>query len=312
MKPIITCGEILVEVMAKEKDQAFIEIGEYLGPYPSGAPAIFINQVAKLNTPAAIIGSVGNDDFGSACLKRLTQNGVDTSLIQVDPERPTGTAFVTYEQSGDRAFIFNIAHSAAGQVSLSEVSRARLKNASVFHVMGSSVFSTEAIALLKEAMGLAKEGGALISFDPNVRKELLGDKALFSFFKDVLAQTDIFLPSGEELFDLTGTQTESEALEAAFALGVSEIVLKKGHQGCAYFSPTEHYRCDAYKVDEVDATGAGDTFGATFIAARQNGIAPHQALMLANASGAMAVSAWGPMEGAANQAQIESFIASFA
>lgn len=311
MKEVITLGEILVEIMAKKTDQLFIEAGEFLGPYPSGAPAIFINQVAKMKVPASIIGSVGDDDFGKVCLKRLIDNGVNTSLIGVDKWLPTGTAFVRYQSNGSRDFIFNIRHSAAADFELTDIAKERLSTCSVLHVMGSSIFSHDVIHMMRSAIEIVKNNGGKISFDPNVRKELLGDSDLFAFFKEVLAKTDIFLPSGEELFALTNKHSLKDAVESALELGVSEIVLKQGSDGCAFYSHNDYFFVPSFSVEEVDATGAGDTFGATYIACRELGYSPRKSLELANASGAMAVSHWGPMEGAASEEELNKFMNAF-
>ncbi|TJW39703.1 MAG: sugar kinase, partial [Mesorhizobium sp.] len=64
MKKLVGAGEILVEIMAERIGQSFLEPGPLLGPYPSGAPAIFIGQAAALGQPAGLIGAVGDDDFG--------------------------------------------------------------------------------------------------------------------------------------------------------------------------------------------------------------------------------------------------------
>ncbi len=310
MKEVITLGEILVEVMSKHKDQTFTEAGEFLGPYPSGAPAIFINQVAKMGVPCSMLGSVGHDDFGIACLKRLTESGVSTRLIHKSASKPTGTAFVRYQSDGTRDFIFNIRHSAAAEISLTEDVKQSLKDCAVFHVMGSSIFSHELIELVREAIHIVKKHGGLVSFDPNVRKELLSDPELFRFFEDVLKVADIFMPSGDELFAMTHTDSLEEALSRVFANGTGEIVIKKGSDGCELYLPGEHYQQAPISVEEVDATGAGDTFGATYIAARQLGYSTEKSLSLANASGALAVSSWGPMEGAATEAELEQFMTS--
>lgn len=311
MKEVITLGEILVEIMAKKTNQLFIEAGEFLGPYPSGAPAIFINQVAKMKVPASIIGSVGDDDFGKVCLKRLIDNGVNTSLIGVNCELPTGTAFVRYQSNGNRDFIFNIRHSASAAFELTDIAKERLSTCAVLHVMGSSIFSHDVIHMMRAAIEIVKNNGGKISFDPNVRKELLGDSALFAFFKEVLAKTDIFLPSGEELFALTNKQILEDAVESALELGVSEIVLKQGSDGCAFYSHNDYFFMPSFSVEEIDATGAGDTFGATYIACRELGYSPEKSLGLANASGAMAVSHWGPMEGASSEEELNKFIDTF-
>jgi tagatose kinase len=82
MKQILTIGEILVEIIATERGDGFLEPINLLGPFPSGAPAIFIDQVARFGQPAAIIGCVGDDDFGRVNLNRLRRDGVDLSGVR--------------------------------------------------------------------------------------------------------------------------------------------------------------------------------------------------------------------------------------
>ncbi len=77
MKKIVTIGELLVEIMATERGEGFREPLALVGPFPSGAPAIFIDQAARFGQPCGMIGSVGNDDFGRVNLDRLASDGVD-------------------------------------------------------------------------------------------------------------------------------------------------------------------------------------------------------------------------------------------
>ena len=88
MKKVITIGEILVEIMATEPGDGFLEPIPLVGPFPSGAPAIFIDQVAKLGQPCGIIACVGNDDFGRVNTRRLARDGVDVSAIATHPSSP--------------------------------------------------------------------------------------------------------------------------------------------------------------------------------------------------------------------------------
>lgn len=126
MNKIMTMGEILVEIMATERGQSFRTQGTLVGPFASGAPAIFIDQVARLGAPAGIVGCVGDDDFGWLNIERLKRDGVDTSNIQVLKQAVTGSAFVTYRNDGDRDFIFNITNSASAQLSASNITEAAL------------------------------------------------------------------------------------------------------------------------------------------------------------------------------------------
>src|SRR6516225_7882685 len=141
MGKIMTLGEILVEIMATQRGQSLREPGALTGPYASGAPAIFIDQVAKLGVAAGIIGCVGDDAFGALNIDRLKNDGVDVSTIHVIKQATTGSAFVTYRKDGERDFVFNISNSASAQISPAHVDAKVLKDCSHFHVVGSSLFS---------------------------------------------------------------------------------------------------------------------------------------------------------------------------
>jgi hypothetical protein len=90
MKSILAIGEILVEIMATDKGNGFLEPVKLVGPFPSGAPAIFVDQAAKFGQPAAIIGCVGNDDFGRVNLDRLRRDGWTWKASGSTPKGPRG------------------------------------------------------------------------------------------------------------------------------------------------------------------------------------------------------------------------------
>ena len=80
--PTVTIGEILVEIVATSEGEGFLEPFNLIGPFPSGAPAIFIDQCARIGGSAAIVGVVGNDDFEIAVGLRgkRSQRGVKRVL----------------------------------------------------------------------------------------------------------------------------------------------------------------------------------------------------------------------------------------
>jgi len=133
---ITVIGEILVEVMADTIGDGFLEPIALTGPFPSGAPAIFIDQVAKLGQPCAIISAVGKDDFGRVNIDRLSGDGVDIDGVAISEDRPTGTAFVRYSETGDRDFVFNIHHSACGNFDLTKAQSSILSETDHLHIMG--------------------------------------------------------------------------------------------------------------------------------------------------------------------------------
>jgi fructokinase len=309
MAEIVAIGEILVEIMATEIGQTFLAPGLFRGPYPSGAPAIFADQAARMGARTALIGCVGPDDFGTLNLRRLEASGVETGWIRRIPDTTTGSAFVTYRPDGDRDFIFNIRNSASARLCADQLDPAAFAGCRFFHVMGSSLFDAKIAQTVREGAALAREAGALISFDPNIRKELLGVPEVRRTIEDILAEADLLLPSTADLSFLHPERAEDEAAELLMD-GRRMVVLKKGAAGCMLLRPGGSLTLPALAVEEVDPTGAGDCFGATFVASLVRGVPADQALRLANAAGALAVQKQGPMEGNSTPALIDAFLQS--
>lgn len=308
MRKILTIGEILVEIVATEKGDGFRQATPLIGPFPSGAPAIFIDQAGRLGQPCAMISRVGGDDFGHVNLERLKRDGVDISGIEVDPLGATGSAFVRYRTDGSRAFVFNIRDSACGRISLDQRATKLADECDHIHVMGSSLYSPSVVKSILAAIRMVKSGGGTVSFDPNLRPEILDSPGMREALLTVLDQTDLFLPSGAELFLFTQSKTEKEAISELLSAGIKAVVVKRGADGASYFDAQTSLSHPGFPVEEVDPTGAGDCFGATFVSFWLNGADPREALEFAAASGARAVMHFGPMEGASTRAELENFL----
>jgi tagatose kinase len=309
MKSILTIGEILVEIMATDKGNGFREPLSLVGPFPSGAPAIFIDQAARFGQPAAIIGCVGDDDFGRVNLDRLRRDGVNVEGVRIDPEMATGSAFVRYRSDGSRSFVFNIKHSASGQLALDEAARAVLDRSDHLHVMGTALFSPRIIDVVLECVEAIRARGGTISFDPNLRPEILNLSGLREACETLFRRCDLYLPSGVELYLFTDAKEEKAAIAEILGQGVRAIVHKRGANGACYFDAAAHLQQPGFQVDEVDPTGAGDCFGATFVSCWLRDMPPSLCLAYAAASGALAVTRQGPMEGAASQSDLDAFLA---
>lgn len=306
---ILTIGEILVEIMATSPGEGFRAPMALVGPFPSGAPAIFIDQVARLGHPCAIVGAVGSDDFGQMTVDRLRADGVDVSAIRIDADAVTGTAFVRYRPDGGRDFVFNIVGSAAAKVQMTAEARSVIESAGHLHVVGSSLTSPAIVRMVEEAIAAVKARGGSVSFDPNVRKEIFGGSDGGGILSRVLAQTDLFLPSGDELLLFSGADSPDGAMGEILDRGVSAIVHKLGAEGARYVDREIDLRLPGFPMAETDPTGAGDIFGATFVVGWLEGGSPEQTLRRANAAGALAIAQRGPMEGSSSSEEIERFLA---
>jgi tagatose kinase len=174
--------------------------------------------------------------------------------------------------------------------------------------MGSSLFSPGMTATVRKAVGIVKHRGGIISFDPNIRPEILGSAGIREALRSILEQTDVFLPSGDEVALLVDAKTEAEAIEPLLALGIREIVVKHGSAGCTYYDRSCRLDVPAVAVLEVDPTGAGDCFCATYVVCREDGKAVDRSLRYACAAGALAVTRRGPMEGTSSFAELDTLI----
>lgn len=312
MTTIGSAGELLVEFVATERDGHHRRTARYAGPFPSGAPAIFIDQAARLGARTIISGAVGADAFGEIIRDRLAADGVDTRLIAPIAGRPTGSAFVSYNTDNTRDFVFNIAHSAAARFPAGPSTLKALLDfgVDVFHVSGSSLGDpTMARALLELAEGL-RGAGVNISFDPNVRNELLGDAAYFDAVSQLMGMASLFLPSEEDAAALFPGAALADFAAPLLGANAECVVLKRGAAGCAGVSRSgEMVTLGAHDVVVSDPTGAGDCFCATFVSFFAAGSGFGAALKYANAAGALAVGRTGPMEGNSSRARLETFLA---
>lgn len=304
-------GELLVEFVCSEKDARHLRAAAYVGPFPSGAPGIFIDQAARIAASfggrAVFAGAVGDDAFGRVILNRLIADGVDPGLIRVIRAVPTGTAHVGYNSDGSRDFVFNIAHSAAAHLPpLAEIEAGFLAaGISLLHISGSMLGDPAMRATgLVLCESLSKQGVA-ISVDPNIRPELISDSGYLDALHRIMALAAYVLPSDADadlLFPGEAFATWSARLLAGKA---QTVVLKRGDQGCIGRDATGTYSLPARKTRVIDPTGAGDCFCATLVTLLAAGQALPAALARANAAGALAVSRLGPMEGNSTLAEID-------
>jgi fructokinase len=311
--PTICIGEILAEIVATTVGRGFSEPTSLIGPYPSGAPAIFIVQCGRIGGAAAMIGAVGDDELGRVNLARLKREGVDVSGVITDPDLPTGTAFVRYRPDGSRDFVFNLWTSAAGRLVWTKAIDDVVSRAGHLHVMGTLLGNSVIWPMIERAATAIKARGGTVSLDPNMRKELQADAETGARMSKMMAMTDLLLPSDDELYIAAGTPPDSDeehAIERLFSIGISEVAIKRGPQGSTTYRPADIVtHVPAFAVKEVDPTGAGDCFGGAYVATRRLGMSVKQALIYANAAGARNVTVRGPMEGAGTRDELDAFIA---
>jgi sugar/nucleoside kinase (ribokinase family) len=282
-------GESLVEFVRIERGVALSETASWLGPFPSGAPAICADAAAVAGAEVAFVSTVGSDPFGRSVLQRLSNDRVDVTGIRVLDEAVTGTAFVAYGDDGSRTFVFHVADAAPGCITAADLGLAP-ERADWVHVSGASLALSPAIAaVIMEAVDRVVAKGGKVCFDPNLRAGSSGVADMPEAMARLLEVATVLLPAEGELNELGVTAD-------ALAGQGKTICVTRGSRGARLISGSGVVDIPGEEVTEVDPTGAGDTFAGVFLATFLRTGDAHRAAVAANRAGAAHVAAMGPME----------------
>jgi sugar/nucleoside kinase (ribokinase family) len=261
---------------------------------------------ARLGLRVAMVGVVGDDPLGSFMIEAMRSRGIDVDAVVVDSYHPTG-ASVILSDGRDRAIL--TAQGTIGAVTAADVPSALLVRARHLHV--GSWFLQD--GLRPDAAGLfaaARANGLSTSLDPNWDPAGAWDGGL----RAVLPLVDVFFPNDTEVRHLTGLDDVSEAAVAlASSAGVQNsplVVVKCGAAGAlAANRDGVIARVDAYPVDALDTTGAGDAFDAAFLAVRLDGQSVEAALRAGAFAGAASTTMLGGVDGQVDRATLDAAMA---
>lgn len=306
---ILSMGEALAEFVQVGEHAPLAEEGTYRGPFASGAPLIFATAVARLGGRSAFLGTVGDDEFGEAIRGFLEKEGVEHSGVVTSEDLPTSASFVVNHPDGTRSFFFHMRNGAAGMPPpLPEP--ALLRDVAWAHINGSCLAMNDPWwQYCIQIARLVRESGGRVSLDPNIRAELASPEQIRALVDPIIDVVSIVFPSGEEARLITGADTTEAACAALREAPQNEaVVLKQGAKGCTVHSECGTVSVLSFPVEEVDATGAGDTFDAAFLWALQRGASLETAALWSNGAGALSVTATGPIDGSPRRDSVEEFL----
>lgn len=232
---------------------------------PGGAPCNVLAMLAKLGHKTAFIGKVGDDYFGKQLKDAIQEMGIDSEYLFTDKEVHTTLAIVHTLAGGDRDFSFYRNPGADMMLAESEVPMELIRNSKIFHFGTLSMTHEGVRRATKRAVSEAKESGAIISFDPNLRPPLW--QSLETAREQTaygLAQCDVLKISDNELQWYTG-ETDFDAgiqcLKKEYNIPL--ILLSMGGEGSrAYYRDLRVEASPFLQETTIETTGAGDTFGA--------------------------------------------------
>ncbi len=231
---------------------------------PGGAPCNVLAMLNQLGRKTAFMGKVGVDIFGNKLKGVLDEVGIDTSALLMDPDVRTTLAFVQTFADGDRDFSFYRNPGADMMLTEGEVDGEMLAQCRVFHFGTLSMTHDEVRKATKKAIAIAKENGAVISFDPNLRPPLWSFLDLAKEQVDYgLRQCDVLKISDNEIQWFTGKEDYDEGIKVLQdTYHIPLILLSMGKEGSrAYYRDLRVERAPYLQENTIETTGAGDTFG---------------------------------------------------
>ncbi|MFI6894748.1 carbohydrate kinase [Streptomyces sp. NPDC050256] len=218
--------------------------------HPGGSPANVAYGLARLGHGATLLTQLGADGNGRLIRDHLTAAGVD---VRTDGSTaPTPSAVVTLDGAGRAAYAFEITWS-LGPVSL-ERTPAHVHTGSI-----AAVTEPGASAVLAAVESL--RAAATVSYDPNVRPELMGDhEAAVRRAELCVALSDVVKASDEDLEWLYPGEDPVKAAERWLATGPAVVLVTRGGDGACAVLPGGPVTVEALPAEVVDTVGAGDAF----------------------------------------------------
>ena len=253
---LFSIGEALIDMIPSRVGCSFDEVPAF-SPRVGGAPANVCAAVARLGGRSALLSQLGDDPFGHKIARVLAGCGVELSHLEFTGKASTALAFVSLAENGERTFSFCRKPSADLLYAPEQIDPGWFSQAFALHFCSVSLVDSPMRYAHLAAITAAREAGAILSFDPNLRFPLWPDREqLRQTVWQFLPLTHILKLSDEELPFLTDTEDIEAALPALFTGDVQLVLFTCGSKGARARSP---------KVTAVDTTGAGDGFIGSFL-----------------------------------------------
>ena len=240
-----------VNMIAKEEEEAAITDFKMSG---GGSAANTIVGLTRLELKTGFIGKVASDNEGKFLLNELKQEGVNINGIAISENNRSGVVMGFIDLKGDRALYVD--PGVNDQLDFTEINPEYVSGTEYIHL--SSFVGQQPFYAQKQL--IAKLSSVKVCFDPGAiyaRKGLNANKP-------IIRKSHVILPNEMEINQLTGEDYE-EGAKTFLNLGAELVAVKLGKRGCYVTDGKENYLIEAYNVDAVDTTGAGDAFNAGFI-----------------------------------------------
>jgi len=229
-------------------------------PKPGGAPANVAVAAARLGKQSAFIGKVGDDAFGHHLVDVLKREKVDICGVRYDKEARTGLAFIAMPDENTSEFLFYRNPGADMRLRADELEHQLLQKTRAFHFGSVSLVQEPSRSATMEAMRIARQAGALISFDVNYRPDLWSGSDAHDRVMETIPHVNLLKVNEVELELLAGGEDMDAASTSLLEQGPDLCIVTLGPDGSFFRIADGGGHVPAFPVKTVDATGCGDAF----------------------------------------------------
>jgi len=260
MADLVCLGELLMDFFPAEIGRPLLDVTAFR-PVPGGAPANVAVAAARLGAQAAFIGKVGDDPFGHHLAGVLRREGVNIQGMRYDPSVRTTVNFLAQPDANSYTCLFYRNPGADMMLEATDLDVSLLQQTRALHFGSLSLAQEPSRSATLEAIRIAHQAGALISFDVNYRPTLWADPPTArQQILAVVPLVDLLKMNEAEAELLSGQGEPDYAALAMTEHGPKLCVVTVGPGGSYARTVTTSVHAPAFSVQTVDATGCGDAF----------------------------------------------------
>lgn len=267
-----------------------------------GCAANVAIDLAKQDICVDVCGCVGADGSGAMLVESLRTFGVGCDEIHRLDSYPTSKTVILLVDGQDRRYLHVFGANAGFTVG--RIRRRWLDGLKVFYLGGLFAMPAVLVEQLAELLAYCRRRGIVTVVDVVVPQAGVDMESLLP----LLPQIDYFLPNDDEAQRLTGLATTEQQIETFLRHGVGTVVITCGSGGAKAASASQRWRSDAYQVECVDPSGAGDAFAAGIITGIVHRWDFEKTLRYAAVLGASATTAVGTTDGVLTAEQVRRLL----
>ena len=314
---IVCLGEILMDMFPAEIGRSMVDVSAFL-PKPGGAPANVAVAASRLGANSAFIGKVGEDIFGHFLEKILIGEGVVTQGMRYDQQARTTMVFIAIPDAHSAEYMFYRNPGADMLLVPGDLDRQLLQETNSFHFGSLSLIEEPSRSATFEAINIAADAGALISFDVNYRPTLWKTpEEAIERVMTTIPMVNLLKVNEVELSLLGGMDDVDAATKTLLEMGPDLCVVTIGAEGSYFRTNSTGDFVPGFSVDAVDSVGCGDAFIAGILSqlvcngkwrAKLNTADLRNVLRYGNAVGALTALTMGVIPALPHSSQVDDFL----